>query len=573
MGEGVRAAGCRIVPRQSPCDGARNTARLRRATIRPCNPPHGGTSLFDILIKNGRVIDGSGSPAFEADVAIAGDRIAAIGKIEGQAKRTVDAKGLAVTPGFIDLHTHSDFQFFVDPSADSKTTQGVTTEFMGNCGLSMCAPLHGPSREDMDTRVDWYDTKWRANWTGFPAYMEALEKTGKALNVITQVGHGTVRKAILGMETRAPDEDELKQMQSLVAEALDAGALGLSTGLSMPPAVYSTTLEVITLAREAAKRGLLYSSHIRDSGDEGAGLFVSVEEALEIGRRTGVKVQVSHLKCNGATRGKADKVLGRIEEARHEGIDAAADQYPYIAASGAMSMNIFPRWAMAGGRQKALERVKDADLRAAIREHLDERTASIGGAEKLMIASYPIERQYEGKTVVQVAKDMRCGPSEALLRLFEKFDPQLILSGMAEADVDKIAAHPLVAVGSDGNSLKATGPLSTGNPHPRSYGTFPRFFAQMVREKKLMSFEEAVRKSTSLPAERIGLTKRGRLAPGYFADVAVINPETIVDRATFTAPHQYSVGVEHVLVNGALAVSNGKPTSETAGRVIKTMQG
>ena len=529
--------------------------------------------MFDVLIKNGRVIDGSGSPAFEADVAIAGDKIAAVGKIEGVAKRTIDANGLAVTPGFIDLHTHSDFQFFVDPSADSKTTQGVTTEFMGNCGLSMCAPLRGASRDDMDTRVEWYDTKWRAGWTGFSAYMDALEQTGKALNVITQVGHGTVRKAVLGMETRAPDQDELMQMQALVAEALDVGALGLSTGLSMPPAVYSTTTEIITMAREAAKRGLLYSSHIRDSGDEGAGLFVSVEEAIEIGRRTGCKVQISHLKCNGATRGKADKVLRRIEEARSEGIDAAADQYPYIAASGAMSMNIFPRWAMAGGRQKALARVHDADLRATIREHLDERIASIGGAEKLMIASYPLGRQYEGKTVAKIAEDMRCGPSEALLRLFEKFDPQLILSGMAEADVDRIAAHPLVAVGSDGNSLKATGPLSTGNPHPRSYGTFPRFFAQMVREKKLISLEEAVRKSTSLPADRIGLTKRGRIAPGYYADVTVINPDTIVDRATFTEPHRYSVGVEHVLVNGTPAVSNGKPTGSTAGLVIRSMQG
>ena len=527
--------------------------------------------MYDILIENGQVIDGTGAPAYQADVAISGDTVVATGKgLEVRAARTIDASGLAVTPGFIDLHSHSDFQFFIDPAADSKVTQGVTLELVGNCGLSFCAPLTGASREDLDTRVAWYDTKWRPAWTTFAGYMDALDKTGKTLNVVTQVGHGTVRKAVLGMETRAPDSGELKRMQALVAEALDAGAFGFSTGLSMAPGVYSTTAEVIALAEPAGKRGKLYSTHKRDSGDEGAGLFVALAEAIEVGRRTGARVQVSHLKCNGPTRGRAAEVLRMIEDARREGLDVAADQYPYTAASGPMSGNVYPRWALEGGRARALERAKDADLRAEIRAHLAERTRSIGGPDRLMVASYPPERRFEGMTVEAIARDMKCDPAEALVRLYERYDTQLILSGMAEADVDVIAAHPVVAVASDGVSLKSTGPLSSGSPHPRSYGTFPRFFARMVRAKKAVTLEDAVRKMTSLPAQRLGLTRRGRLAPGYFADIVVLNPGAIEDRATFEKPHQYSAGIEHVLVNGVAAVSGGKPTGGTPGRVIRT---
>ncbi len=529
--------------------------------------------MYDLLIKNGVVIDGTGAAGFRAGVAVSGDRIAAVGQIDTPARRTIDASGLAVAPGFIDLHTHSDFQFFIDPAADSKVTQGVTTELVGNCGISFCGPLTGSAREDLETRLAWYDTNWRPSWTSFAGYMDALDTAPKPLNVVTQVGHGTVRKAVLGMDTRAPDAGELKRMQSLVAEALDAGALGISSGLSMAPGVYSLTPEVIALAAEAGRRGRLYSTHARDSGDEGPGLFVALEEALEIGRRTGARVQVSHLKCSGSTRGQAAKLLGRIEEARREGVDAAADQYPYTAASGPMSGNVYPRWALEGGRQKALERAMDADLRAEIRAHLDERTGSIGGPDKLMVASYPPEKRFQGMTVTAIARDMRCEPSEALVRLFERYDTQLILSGMAQPDVDMIAAHPLVAVGSDGSSVKAAGPLSSGNPHPRSYGTFPRFFAQMVREKKLVSLEEAVRKMTSLPAARIGLTHRGRIAPGCFADLTVFNAGTVQDRATFAAPHQYSTGVEHVLVNGALAVDCCRSTAAPVGRAISSVAG
>jgi len=525
---------------------------------------------FDVLVTGGRIIDGTGAPAFSADVGVNGDKIGAIGELEPGANTVVDATGLVVAPGFIDLHSHSDFSFFLDPTADSKITQGVTLELVGNCGISFCAPLIGDSVEDLNTRVAWYESDWRPTWSDFAGYLDALESAGASLNIATQVGHGTVRMAVMGGESRAPDSDELQRMRALVAEALDAGALGFSTGLSMSPGFYSLTNEVIALVEPVAEREKLYSTHGRDSSEESAGLFVALNEALETGRRTGAKVQYSHIKCGGGTRGRAAEVIELFERANAEGLDVAADQYPYIASSGPMSGNVYPRWATEGGRPAALERLGDSDLRARIRDAIGGRIEATGGPATITIASYPPERRYDGMALPDVAADMSCDPCEALVRLFERYDTQLIMAGMAEADVDRFAATPFVAVGSDGSSLKAGGPLSSGKPHPRSYGAFPRFLARMVREKQLVALEEAIRKMTTLPAERLGLTKRGRLAPGYFADLVVLNPDTVRDEATFAEPHTYSSGIQHVLVNGESVVTDGKPTGRTPGKVIRT---
>ncbi len=527
--------------------------------------------MHDLIIKGGTIIDGSGSPAFNADIAVDGDAITAIGRIEAQAKQEIDATNLAVAPGFIDLHSHADFNFFLDPAADSKITQGVTLEYVGNCGISFCAPITGAAREDIETRYAWYspDGNETPNWENFGDYLDALQANGAALNVAAQVGHGTIRRAVMGMDSRSPDVGQLRRMKNLVAEALDAGAMGFSTGLSMAPGSYSLNVEVIQLVQTTAERNKLYSSHVRDSGTEGPGLFVATEELIEAGRQTGCRIQYSHLKANGKMRGRAHELLRRIEDARQQGVDIAADQYPYIAASGPMSGNVYPRWALEGGRELALERLQDDDLRAQIRDELQQGVERIGGPEKIMIASYVPDRSIEGAGLQQVASKMGAHYPEALARLYEKYDAQLILTGMAQPDVDLIATAPITAIGSDGSSIKSQGPLSAGHPHPRSYGTFPRFFAKYVRDEKLVSLEDAVRKMTALPAQRLQLTRRGRLAPGCFADVAIFNPNTIADTATFAQPQQYSIGVEHVLVNGTRTVANGKPTGKTPGKVIR----
>ncbi|HIN14956.1 MAG TPA: D-aminoacylase, partial [Dehalococcoidia bacterium] len=348
-------------------------------------------------------------------------------------------------------------------------------------------------------------------------------------------------------------------MQALVAEALDAGAMGFSSGLSMAPGYYSLAIEVFELVQVAADRGKLYSSHIRDSSTEGPGLFVATMEALEAGRRTGAAVQVSHLKANGPMRGRSGTLLRMIDEAIYDGIDAAADVYPYISASGPMSGNVFPRWALEGGREQAVKKLQDADLRAQIVAGLDEAFEKFSGPAQVAIANYPPDASLEGQRLTEVAKDMGCGEAEALARLYEGFDAQLVITGMAQEDVDRISAAPTVAIASDGSSLRSTGPLSAGKPHPRSYGTFPRFLS-MVRETKLVSLEEAIRKMTTLPAERLKLVRRGRLSPGQFADVVVFDPSRVGDRATFESPHEYSEGIHHVRVNGSVVVNNGVPT-------------
>lgn len=530
--------------------------------------------MFDLLIKGGTIVDGSGSPGYAADIGINGDSITAIGRIDAESARTLDASGRVVTPGFIDLHSHADFNFFLDTGADSKITQGVTLEYVGNCGVSFCAPLLGNAREDIEIRWAWYPGGGELPaWAKFGDYLDALEQNGAALNIATQVGHGTVRRAVMGMDSRAPDIGQIKRMQALVAESLDAGALGFSTGLSMAPGSYSLSAEVNSLVEVTADRDKLYSSHVRDSGAEGCGLFVATEELIEAGRRTGCRVQYSHLKANGNFRGLADELLSRLEAARDSGIDVAADQYPYAAASGPMSGNVYPRWALDGGRQDALERLRDDDLRAEIREGLFQAVELIGGPDRIMIASYVPDRSLEGTNLDDIADRMDTNYAEALARLYEKYDAQLIISGMAQPDVDTIAADPIVAVASDGVSLRTTGPLSTGSPHPRSYGTFPRFFAEYMNKASLVSLEESVRKMTSMPAERLSLRNRGRLAPGYFADVVVLDPEEVRDTATFTSPHSYSVGVDHVFVNGSHVVADGVSTGATPGRVIRDESG
>ena len=523
---------------------------------------------MDVLIRGGTVVDGTGAPGYPADVAVAGDEIASIGRLDGPAAVTIDASGMVVAPGFVDLHSHSDFNFFIDRTADSKIRQGVTLEFVGNCGLSLCAPLIGLSTEHLDSRRACFDSDWEPTWTDFGGYLDALRANGSTLNVATQIGHGTVRQAVLGMETRAPDSFEIKHMRDLVAEALDAGAMGFSTGLSMAPGVYSLAAEVISLVEVAAERGKLYSSHVRDSSTEGPGLFAATQELIEAGRRTGARVQYSHLKANGPLRGSGPRLLEVIESARADGRRHRCRPVPVHVRQRPHERQ---HPAQVGRRGRKIPG-PGAARRRRPQDGGPGRPATgidrVGGADRVAIASYPVDRRFEGARADEIAETMDTSPAEALLALYQEYDPQLIISAMAQSDVDCIAAAPWVAVGSDGTSVKTTPPLNEGSPHPRSYGTFPRFLKRMVREMGTVRLEDAIRKMAQLPAERVGLSRRGRLAPGYFADVVVFDPELVEDHATFAEPHRYSTGVEHVLVNGVPVVSGGEPGGATPGRVI-----
>lgn len=526
--------------------------------------------MYDLLISNGLIIDGTGSAPYRADVAISQGDIVAIGRLEGSAQYTVDASGLAVAPGFIDLHTHSDISFLLDPTAQSKVRQGVTLELAGNCGSSFCAPLQGATHEMLQARVSQYTDAFTPTWSDFGGYLEAVQRAGATLNLAVQVGHGTVRAAVMGMEARAASTAELAQMQSLVAESLDAGAMGFSTGLFYAPGSYAGLEEVIALAAVAAARGKLYSTHMRDEGSHNVGLFVALNEAIEVGRRTGIRVQISHVKCMGpAVWGRANDVLELFERARREGIDLAGDQYPYTAGSTSLSGALFPRWALEGGREATLRRLADATERQQLHADITANFAKWSDPEGMTIARFVPDTHFEGMNMVQIAAALGCDPAEAALRLYERAEAAVIARAMQDTDVATIASHPLIAVGSDGSSLAADGVLAVGKPHPRSYGTYPRFLAQFVRQRRLVSLPEAVRKMTTLPASRLGLTRRGRLAPGYAADVVVFDPDTIADTATFAAPHSYPTGVAHVAVNGVLVVENGAFTGRTPGKVIR----
>ncbi len=526
--------------------------------------------MYDLLLKNGTIYDGTGAPGYLADVGVAQGHIVALGNLSDEASETIDVSSLAVAPGFIDLHTHSDASFLIDKEAQSKVRQGCTLELTGNCGMSFCAPLLGEARRIGADRLAAYGAQDLLDWTRFEEYLERLEQAGSTLNLATQVGHGTVRSCVMGFDDRAPTPEELDRMRELVAESLDAGALGFSTGLYYAPGSYARTDEVVVLSREVAKRDKLYSTHMRDESDFSIGLFGSVEESLAISRLSGVRLQISHLKCVGpATWGNAPELLERIDKARAEGLNVAADQYPYTANSTNLAGAVFPRWAQVGGRSTTIARLDEEEFCSRLREEIRANFDRRGGADMVVVASYPPHTAFEGMSLSQIAEELKCDPMDAAIRLYRESETPIIAHSLQEDDVIVIAGGAWVAVGSDGSSIKTEGALSAGKPHPRSYGTFPRFLARYVREQAVVTLEEAIRKMTLLPASRLGLTQRGRIAPGMWADLAIFDPDTITDTATFESPHSYAAGMPHVVVNGVPVVKDGVFTGATPGKVLR----
>jgi N-acyl-D-amino-acid deacylase len=523
--------------------------------------------VLDILITGGTVVDGSGTPGRPADVAIEGDRIRAVERLpDARAGRVIDATGLVVTPGFIDMHSHGDFVLTGLPTADSKVHQGFTLEVVGNCGASP-APLTPDRRQDViDTALTVPPLRW--DWTSFGSFLDRLREAGTSLNVAALLGHGTVRIAAMGTGDARPGPPELEAMQGEVRRAMEAGAVGLSTGLIYPPGVFADTGEIAALARTAGDAGGFYASHIRGEGET---LLVAIAEAIEIGRRAALPVQISHLKASGrANWPKMAEAIALIERARAEGLDVTADMYPYPAGSTGLAA-LLPTWAHVGGRDALLARLSDPADRTRLREALDgPGLAADAGWQNITISGCPAMPRYEGRTLAEIAAERRQPASEAVIDLLREVraDADMILFMMSEDNVALGLRQPWVMIGSDGEGRAAEGPYAAGKPHPRNYGTCPRLLGHYVRERGIVPLEEAVRKMTSLPATKLRLRDRGVLRAGAFADVVAFDPATVSDTATFTDPHRYPEGIPWVLVNGRPVVAGGRHTGARPGRVL-----
>ena len=524
--------------------------------------------MLDILITGGTVIDGSGAAGRRADVAIAGDRIRAVEPLPAApAARVIDASGLVVAPGFIDMHSHADFTLPALPTANSKVHQGFTLEVVGNCGASP-APLDESSRQAVIDAAGLVGPPLAWDWSSVASFVDRLRQQGTSVNVALLVGHGTIRIGAMGTSDAAPTPAQLEAMTTEVRRAMDDGALGLSTGLIYPPGVYAAVAEIVALARAAADAGGLYASHIRGEGDT---LLEAIAEAIEVGRRARVPVEISHLKAAGrANWPKMAQAIALIDAARAEGLDVTADMYPYRAGSTTLSA-LLPAWAHVGGRAALLARLRDPAERARLRDALDgagmRRDA---GWDAIFICSCPARPECEGRSLADLAAERGVAPADAVLDLLReaRAEADMILFMMSEENVGLGLRHPQVMIGSDGEGRAAEGPASAGKPHPRNYGTCPRFLGHYVREQRLVSLEDAIRKMTSLPAGKLRLRDRGLLQPGCLADVVVFDPETVADTATFADPHRYPHGIPWVLVNGQPVIAEGRHTGARPGRVV-----
>jgi dihydroorotase/N-acyl-D-amino-acid deacylase len=535
-----------------------------------------GENEFDIVIVNGRVVDGTGSPWFRGDIGIASDRIRAIGDLKGaRAAVRIDASGLVVAPGFIDMLGQSEFNVLVDNRAASKITQGVTTEITGE-GSSI-APVN--QRMVLESTARFEHFHLTADWRSLAEYFKRLEQSvHPAINLGTFVGAGGLRDYVIGKENRPATADELQAMKRLAAQAMEQGALGLSSSLQYVPDRFASTDELVELARVAAKFGGVYITHQRSEGDN---LFESLDEVFSIAERAGIPAEIFHLKCAYKTNwGKMPEVLRRMEAARERGLDVTANQYPYTRASNGLDACL-PLWVREGGIEKMIPRLKDPLQRERIKQEMESSTVTgwenqwygSGGGDGVLLSSVlrPELRHYEGLTFTQIGQQMGKDPRDAVMDLViaDQGDSSVIISIMNEGDVRTALTHPLVSIGTDSAAMAEDGPLSESKSHPRGWASFPRILGKYVRAEHLLTLEEAVRKMTSRPAARLGLRDRGILRPGMIADIAIFDPATIQDVSTFEAPTHYSVGVRYVLVNGRQVVADGRITSERPGRVLR----
>jgi len=531
-------------------------------------PSTAGGNPPDLVLRRATVYDGIGTPGFEADVAITGDRITAIGRIVEAGAEEIDLAGLALAPGFIDIHSHADLSLLINPEAESRVRQGVTLEVVGQDGSSV-----GPwsearfqatkerYRESYGIDIDFRDPG---------GFMNRLDRTPATVNLATMVGHGTVRGLVVGSEDRPATDAELARMRGLVTAALQQGAVGFSSGLEYTPGSFADTAELVELAGALKGTGYPYASHMRNEDDR---LLAAIEETIHVGRTAGVPVQVSHLKAQGQRNyWKAEAALRAIEEARSAGVDVHFDRYPYVAYSTGLS-SLFPTWARAGGTNAFLRRLSDLAELPAIEKFSRAKVALLGSWDAVQVTSTrtTANAYARGRRLGDLATERSEEPFAMAVRLIieEHNSVGMIGFGMSEENTATILAHPLGMVCSDGGNYAPYGPLSGSSPHPRAYGTFPRLIGHYVRDARALSLELAVQKVTSMPATKLGLEGRGVIRTAAFADLVAFDPTTVADGATFDAPHQYPVGIPLVIVNGQITLRDGAQTGARAGRAVR----
>jgi N-acyl-D-amino-acid deacylase len=523
---------------------------------------------YDIIIQNSKIVDGTGNPWYQGDIGIYRDKVVAIGKLDPRlAKRLIDARGKIVAPGFIDMLGQSEHTILVDNRAMSKISQGITTEINGE-GES-AAPVNDKISKELKPFLDKYNLS--ADWTDFNGYFSRVEKNKTAINMASYVGAAQVREYVIGFENREPTSAEMDQMRQLVRVAMQQGALGVSSALEYTPAMYAKTPELIELAKAAAEFGGIYVTHIRNEQEK---IVEAVLEAADIGRAAKIPVEIWHLKvAEKPNWGRMSEIVRIIQQHRIQGLDITADVYPYTAFGNSLSAPL-PGWVQEGGVEKLLARLKDQMVRKQVRKELEASGKARGMDFQLMMISYvsnPSLKQWEGKRLTEVAAAWKKDPIETMFDFIiaDSARTSRVVFAMTEEDLRMAMGQPWVSFCSDATARALDGPLSDGRPHPRAYGSFPRILAQYVRESKILSLEDAIRKMTSLPAQRVGIKDRGILKVGFYADIVMFDPETITDKATFENPHQYSEGMSLVLVNGKPVWENGTFTGNLPGRVLR----